>query len=340
MGPLEGANVQELPQIDVVWGFGFSFGIFQDYYTSHPPFNNSSPVAISAVGTITLAIMYCEALLLSLLFGRYPDWMKFAMWSGLGLGSTCLFVSSFANQVWQLILLQGVGLGIGSGALYMPVMMLLPEWFVRRRGLACGIIFAGSGVGGFMFPFLLNALLDRVGFRWTLRIWAIGVTIISSIALLGIRPRLPIPRYRSGQSRPRFIPPKMKFIKAPLFWSFVATNVLQALSFFPVALYIAPFTKVVSSPLSATVALALFNSSGVVGQILIGYLADRFPYPWIMFLSAVGSGLSAFLLWGFSSSMVQIFLFAIIFGGLSGGFSSVWPAASSDCAGNRPEDAE
>lgn len=32
--------------------------------------------------------------------------------------------------------------------LYMPVINLLSEWFVQRRGLAGGIIFAGSGVGG------------------------------------------------------------------------------------------------------------------------------------------------------------------------------------------------
>lgn len=32
--------------------------------------------------------------------------------------------------------------------LYMPVIVLLSEWFVQRRGLAGGIIFAGSGIGG------------------------------------------------------------------------------------------------------------------------------------------------------------------------------------------------
>ena len=30
----------------------------------------------------------------------------------------------------------------------MPVMKLLPEWFSERRGLAGGIIYAGTGVGG------------------------------------------------------------------------------------------------------------------------------------------------------------------------------------------------
>lgn len=55
-------------------------------------------------------------------------------------------------QVWQLILLQGVGVGIGGGLLYMPVIQLIPEWFSERRGLAGGIIFAGTGLGGQSFP--------------------------------------------------------------------------------------------------------------------------------------------------------------------------------------------
>lgn len=52
------------------------------------------------------------------------------------------------EQVWQLLLLQGVLFGIGGGLLYMPVILYLPEWFSQRRGLATGIIFAGAGIGG------------------------------------------------------------------------------------------------------------------------------------------------------------------------------------------------
>lgn len=88
------------------------------------------------------------------------------------------------------------------------------------------------------------------------------------------------------------------------------------MSFFPVSLYIAGFTTSIASTFAATIVLAIFNSSGVVGQIIIGYLSDRFSYPWIMFVSTLGSAMAAFLLWGFAHTLAQVFAFAILFGGL------------------------
>ncbi|KAI0676946.1 MFS general substrate transporter [Trametes maxima] len=373
----DGVTVQELAPMDrgvrawsfcfsafllemMIWGFCFSYGIFQDYYTTHPPFQNASGVAIAAVGTIAIALQYCEILVFCLAFDRYPDYLKVGMWGGLALYFLSIFCSSFATQVWQLILLQGVGFGISGGLLYVPVIKLLSEWFSERRGLAGGIIFAGGGVGGtyshnlevylndlsvahnpvgpgFVFPFVLNVLLDKVGLRWTLRIWAIGSTVCSGIALLGMRPRLPVPKFTGNHGRPRFIPPQLGFMRNPIFWSVSLTTLLQGLSYFPVSLYIASFTRALSSPLTATIVLSVFNSSAVVGQILLGFLSDKFPYPWIMFASALGSGLVAFLLWGFATAATQLYFFAIIFGALSGGFSSTWPRAASDCARGKPE---
>ncbi|KAI0659207.1 MFS general substrate transporter [Cubamyces menziesii] len=353
--PQEGTAIQELAPLDrgvrawtfcacgfvvemMVWGFLFSYGIFQEYYTHHPPFNTASQVSIAAVGTVGLGIQYGEVLFLSVLFRRYPDYMRTAMWCALVLYFLCLLGSSFATKVWQLILLQGVGLGFSGGFMYLPVMILLPQWFSERRGLAGGIIFAGTGVGGFVFPFLLNALLNNVGLRWTLRIWAFMTCVSTGIAFYGVRPRLPVPKFYAGQRRP--LAPRMEYFKSPLFLSFSLTCLIQGLSYFPVSLYIASFTQTVATPLTATVVLSLFNSAGVVGQVILGYLTDRFAYPWIMLLSSVGSALAAFFLWGFASGPALIYPFAIIFGALSGGFSSVWPNAAVDCAGRTPENAD
>ena len=89
---------------------------------------------------------------------------------------------------------------------------------------------------------------------------------------------------------------------------------LQGLSYFPVSLYIATFAKHLSNQLTATNVLSLFNLSAVVGQIIIGHLSDAMPYPFVMLLSAVGSSLGAFLLWGFANRAIRLYFFAVIFG--------------------------
>ena len=82
----------------------------------------------------------------------------------------------------------------------------------------------GSSHAGFAFPFILNLMLDKVGLPWTLRIWAIGSTLCAGLALLGMRPRLPVPKFTGNQRRPRFIPPQLGFLRNPIFWSVVSLH--------------------------------------------------------------------------------------------------------------------
>jgi MFS family permease len=51
-----------------------------------------------------------------------------------------LLASSFATKLWHLMFTQGFLYGVGIVLLYYPVLSLLNEWFIKRRGLAYGIM--------------------------------------------------------------------------------------------------------------------------------------------------------------------------------------------------------
>lgn len=56
-----------------------------------------------------------------------------------------------------------VGLSLG-GVTSVPLSLLISNWFHERRGLAIGVAFMGSGVGGMVFnPIVSSLLQNRVG---------------------------------------------------------------------------------------------------------------------------------------------------------------------------------
>ncbi|VDC01694.1 unnamed protein product [Peniophora sp. CBMAI 1063] len=316
----------------LVWGFPLSYGVFQEWYLSNPnsPFRGASESAVNAIGTITLGIQYMEGLGVIYFTQKWPQWTKTMMFAGLVVCIGALTLSSFATEVWHLIALQGVVYGIAGGVLYMPVVGWLSEWFVQRRSLAGGLIFGGTGLGGAGFPILANFLLQRVGFRWTLRALAAIIGVLGGLALLGAKPRLPIARHATPA------PMSFSFVTSPVFIFMAVTIFVQGLSYFPVSLYIPSYAASLGfSSLNGTLALAAFNMAAVVGQVLVGYYCDRGSYTTAMIVSSMLSAILGFVLWGFAHSLALIYAFAVLFGGISGGFSSTWLPAAAELFNNQ-----
>lgn len=59
-----------------------------------------------------------------------------------------MILASFANTVGQLIVTQGVLFAIGGSLVYSPAFLYLDQWFVRKKGLAYGVMWAGAGASG------------------------------------------------------------------------------------------------------------------------------------------------------------------------------------------------
>jgi len=66
---------------------------------------------------------------------------------------------------------------------------------------------------------MASSLLQKVGYQWTLRIWAAMFIVFGSIALLGVKPRLPVLAVRDPvriYNVPRYLR-QFKFVLRPLF---------------------------------------------------------------------------------------------------------------------------
>ena len=53
--------------------------------------------------------------------------------------------------------------GISGSILYTPATAVVGHWFLRKRGTATGLVSTGVGLGGVIYPIMLNRLFDMVG---------------------------------------------------------------------------------------------------------------------------------------------------------------------------------
>ena len=70
------------------------------------------------------------------------------------------------TKVWQLMLLWGVVVGIGTGMTALVLgATIATRWFSARRGLVIGILTASTATGQLVFLPLLANLTDHFGWR-------------------------------------------------------------------------------------------------------------------------------------------------------------------------------
>ena len=69
------------------------------------------------------------------------------VYSGAVLNIVGMMMTSICEKYWQLILAQGVAVGIGSGLLYLPGASVVSQYFEKKRALAFGIASVGSNIG-------------------------------------------------------------------------------------------------------------------------------------------------------------------------------------------------
>jgi MFS family permease len=95
----------------------------------------------------------------------------------MGVG---MILASRINSVWEFYLCYGILAAIGSSGLYVPVMGAVSKFFSRQRNMALAITGAGSGVGQFLIPPLMQGIIERRG--WPASFMIIGIIIL----LLGV----------------------------------------------------------------------------------------------------------------------------------------------------------
>lgn len=97
----------------------------------------------------------------------------------VGLGY-CLM--PLVHAQWQLHLFYGVFIGVGMGAMFVPLVSMTARWFNARRNLMTGLVSSGAGVGMLIIPSSIAHLIDTRGWRVSFAIMGVIVLVVVLIA--------------------------------------------------------------------------------------------------------------------------------------------------------------
>jgi len=251
------------------------------------------------------------------------------------LAMICLGIlaSMAMTEVWQLVALWGVIVGVGTGLVALVLgATVATRWFVERRGLVVGMLTASNATGQLIFLPLLAKLTQDYGWRSALAFVVAMLLVAGLVALLTLRDRpadVGLPPYGANAIEP---PPKQllplgAMMASPLnvlyevrsshtFWILLATFFVCGLSTNGLIQthWVSLCGDYGVAPVAAAGALAAIGGFDFVGTILSGWLSDRYDNRWLLFVYYGLRGLSLIALPFTGFSVIGLSAFAVFYG--------------------------
>jgi MFS family permease len=297
------------------FGYLYSFGVYQDYYT-RIFLSSHSASKIDWIGSIQLTMPF----FMGILSGKLFDAGHFHRLEILGgtIFTFSLFMLSLSKpeKYYQVFLSQGVGMGLGLGFTFVPTISILIHHFHRRKALATGIALSGTSTGALIFPIMLNHLVPSIGFGKAVRASAYIV-----LAFLCVGNCLVRTAYDKVKSRRTGPPMSIKsfFVDPPYMWAVFGALFSSMALYFPLVYLQLYAVQHNIDPVLAFYSIAIMNGAGGVGRVGTNYLADVYG-PYNIFIPVtICTSATIFAILGVKTSATLIIVSV-----LYGFFSSAW----------------
>ena len=254
--------------------------------------------------------------------------------TSLGLIGAGILLSLAMTKVWQLILLWGVVVGIGTGLTALVLgATIATRWFSERRGLVVGLLTASSATGQLVFMPLLATLADRFGWRIAISMICglLALAAIAVLALLRDRPSdvglRPFGETAADAASAPPAPPARSVAFAAIdalrdaartrvFWVLFATFFICGASTNGlIQVHLISFCFDYGVPeIRAAGLLAMMGVFDFVGTIASGWLSDRYDNRWLLVAYYGLRGLSLIFLPFTDFSFYGLSVFAMFYG--------------------------
>jgi MFS family permease len=228
---------------------------------------------------------------------------------GVGLMAAGLFLATLMKAPWHLYATLGVMVGGGSVCLgYTGQALFLPNWFVRRRGLAISVAYSGVGVGSIILLPWLQVLIGGIGWRTACRTLAVlMLVVLAPLNLLLKRRPEDMGLEPDGDRGSRHTGPASeaanvvdaawvsvewtlgRALRTARFWWIAVGYFTGLFAWYAVQVHQTKYLiEIGFSASHAAWALGLVSLAGIPGQIGLGHLSDRIGREWVWTVGSVG----------------------------------------------------
>ena len=285
------------------------------------------------------------------LMDRYGP--RLQMEVGVAAVAAGLFLAPFVTRPWHLYATLGVLVGGGSVCLaYTGHSFFLPNWFVRRRGLALSIAFSGVGVGSIVMLPWMQARIAEAG--WRSACWTLAVIVLVLLAPLNLLPKrrpedmgLEPDGDRAAASGVTTARPSnvvdtawvaiewtlARAMRTARFWWIFFGYFCALYAWYAVQVHQTKYlVEIGFSASHAAWALGFVSLAGIPGQIALGYVSDRVGREWVWTVGSLGFVLCyvALLLLQQSPTPALLYLMVLAQGALGYGLTSVIAAIPAE----------
>ncbi|MQF82926.1 MFS transporter [SAR202 cluster bacterium AD-802-E10_MRT_200m] len=258
----------------------------------------------------------------------------------LFLGASLLLLA-WINSLWQFYSLQIVGRMMSMGVIALATQVIIPKWFITKRGRAVALGQLGGRLGNAVTPLYVQYLVARGNWRVATAVCGIvvwSISLLPSALFLRRRPEdmglkpdgIPISaEIPAGEKRPENLENQTpnseisfsvrEAVRFSSFYLLVTAIALSSFSTPALHLHMIPYmTDRGISDASAVSVVALSSVSGALGSLTFGLLAEKFTARLMMVLGFALLS-SSFILLLFVDSTILALIWGIHLGIAQGG---------------------
>ncbi|MFZ9416127.1 MAG: MFS transporter [Alphaproteobacteria bacterium] len=251
--------------------------------------------------------------------GRLAD--RFGILAPLVLGALALGAgyvgAAQATALWHFVLLQGLLIGfLGSSTVFGPLVADISLWFDRRRGMAVGICASGNYLAGTIWPPLIQAGIDSIGWRATYV--AVGIACVATMLPLAMVLRRPPPPAKpsvAGAGEAGAMPVSARTLQALLIVAGLTCCLAMAMPQVHIVAYCGDLGYGVARGAEM---LSLMLGFGVASRLASGWICDRIGGVKTLLLGSAFQ-CAALLLYLPFDGLTSLYVVSILFGLSQGG---------------------